>query len=108
MQEPVLQPCALYHNVVGKLKATLKRPLGDALVEHVASLFLFVFFAADRQRVFLRFDRKISVGKSSDCDRDAKSVLAVPLNIVRRIAGHRAFNAAKLIEYGEHPVEADS
>ena len=79
VQEPVLQPCALYHNVVGKLKATLKRPLGDALVEHVASLFLFVFFAADRQRVFLRFDRKISVGKSSDCDRDAKSVLAVPL-----------------------------
>ena len=46
-----------------------------------------LLLAADRQRVFLRFDRKISVGKASNCDRDAKSVLAIPLNIVRRIAG---------------------
>ena len=70
MQEPVLQPCALDHNIVGKLEAALKGPLGDALVENVAGLFLVVglFLAADRQHVFLRFDRKISVGESGDCD----------------------------------------
>jgi hypothetical protein len=33
VQEPVLQPCALDDNVVGKLKAALKGSLGDALVE---------------------------------------------------------------------------
>jgi hypothetical protein len=32
VQEPVLQPCALDHNIVGKLEAALKGPLGDALV----------------------------------------------------------------------------
>ena len=58
MQEPVRQACALDHDMVGELKTTLKGPLGDALVEYLARLFLFVFFAADRQRVFLRFDRK--------------------------------------------------
>ena len=70
MQEPVVQPCALHHNMVGKLEATLKGPLGDALVENVAGLLLVVglFFAADRQRVSLRFDRKISIGESGDRD----------------------------------------
>ena len=70
VQEPVLQPCALDHNMVGKLEATLEGPLGDALVEHVSGLLLVVglFLATDRQRVFLRFDRKISVGESGDCD----------------------------------------
>ena len=48
MQEPVLQPCALDHNIVGKLEAALKGPLGDALVENVAGLFLVVgLFLAD-------------------------------------------------------------
>jgi len=37
VQQPVLQPCALDHNMVGKLEAALKGPLGDALVENVAS-----------------------------------------------------------------------
>jgi hypothetical protein len=32
VQEPVLQPCALDHDMVGKLEATLEGPLGDALV----------------------------------------------------------------------------
>ena len=95
--------------MVGKLEATLEGPLGDALVEHVAGLLLVdgLFLAADRQRVFLRFDRKISVSKSGDCNRNAKGVFAVPLNIVGRLAGHRAFHAAELVEHGEHPVEAD-
>src|SRR3984893_18582098 len=110
VQEPVLQPCALDQNMVGKLDATLEGPLGNALVEHVAGLLLVVglFLAADRQRVFLPFDRKIGVGEPGDCDRDAKGVLAAPLNIIGRIAGHRAFHAAELVEHGEHPVEADS
>jgi hypothetical protein len=61
--------------MVGELEATLEGPLGDALVEHVASLLLVVglFLAADRQRVSPRFDRKISVGEPGDCDRDAKA-----------------------------------
>jgi hypothetical protein len=79
VQEPVLQPCILNHNMVGELETTLESPLGDALVEHIARLLLVIrlFLAADRQRVSPRFDRKISVGESGDWDRDAKGVLAV-------------------------------
>jgi hypothetical protein len=55
VQETVLQPCALDHNMVGKLEATLEGPLGDALIENVARLLLVsgLFLAADRQRVSL-------------------------------------------------------
>ena len=68
MQEPVLQPCALHHNMVGKLEATLKGPLGDALVENVAGLFLVVglFFAADRQVFsFASIERSASVNPAT-------------------------------------------
>src|SRR5438477_10945811 len=95
--------------MVGELEATFEGPLGDALVEHVAGLLLVVglFFSADRQPVLLRLDREISVGKAGNCDRDAKRVLAAPLDIVGRIGWHRAFHAAQLVEHGKHSVEAD-
>jgi hypothetical protein len=53
------------------------------------------------------FDRKISVGESSDFDRDAKGVLAVPLNIVGGLLGTEPSTPPSWSEHGEHPVEAD-
>lgn len=50
VQEPVLQARPLYLDMVGELEATLEGPRGDALVEHVTGLLLFVglLLAADR------------------------------------------------------------
>src|ERR1700730_11143259 len=109
VQEPVLQDRALDLDMVGELEATLEGPRGDALVEQVAGLLLAVglFLAADRQPILLRLDREISVGEAGNCDRDAIGVLTGPLDIVGRIARHRAFHVVELVEHGEHPVEAD-
>src|ERR1700732_2176052 len=65
VQEPVLQARALDLDIVGELEATLEGSRGDALVEHLAGLFLVVglFLAADRQPVLLRLDRGIRLGE---------------------------------------------
>ena len=69
-QEPVRQAYALDHDMVGELEATLEGPLGDALVEHIAGLLFVVglLLATDRQRVLLRYDRKIGVGEAGHRD----------------------------------------
>src|SRR5580704_9816101 len=109
VEEPVLQARAVDLDIVGELEATLEGSRGNALVEHLAGLFLGVglLLAADRQLVLLRLDREISVGEAGDCDRDAIGVLTRPLDIIGRIARHRAFHTAELVEHGKHTVEAD-
>jgi hypothetical protein len=60
VQEPILQARDL--DIVGELEATLEGSRDDALVEHVARLFLVVglLLAADSQPVLIRVDREIS------------------------------------------------
>ena len=108
VQEPVRQARALDHDMVGELETTLEGALGDALVEYLAArLFVIgLLLAADRQRVFLRFDRQVGIGEAGDCDRDGRRSRR-SARYCRGIAWNRAFRAAKLVEQGEHPVEAD-
>src|SRR6266481_4363382 len=62
VQESVLERRALDLDVVGKLEDALERAGRDALIEHLAAVLLVLrlFLAFDRQRVFLRFDRKLA------------------------------------------------
>ena len=78
VQEPVLEAGTLDLHVVSELEATFEVPRGDALVEYVAALLIVVglLLASERQRVLFCFDREISVGEASDCNRDAIVVLA--------------------------------
>src|SRR5215217_3378101 len=82
--------------MVSKLKASLKGPCRDALVEHLPGLLLELLLAADRQPVLVRLDREISLGKASHGDRDAVCVLTGPRDVVGRIARHGVFHAAEL------------
>src|ERR1700730_1782624 len=95
--------------MVGELEATFEVPRGDALVENLATLLLVVvlLLAPERQRVLFCFDREISVGEASDCNRDAIVILAGPRDVVGRIARRRPFQAADLVEHGEQSVKAN-
>src|SRR5207245_3678797 len=60
VQESVLEGRTLDLDIVGKLEDAFERTRRDALIEHLTAVLLVLrlFLAFDRQRVFLRFDRK--------------------------------------------------
>src|ERR1700737_2915491 len=105
VQEAVLERRTLDLDVVGELEDALESTRRDALIKHLAGLLLVLglFLALDRQRVFLRLDRKVLLAEAGDCNRDAVGVLARALDVVGRIAR----SAVEAIEHGEQPVEAD-
>src|SRR2546423_14143486 len=77
VQEAVRELRAGNLDVVGKLEAALERAGRDALIEHLALvLALFLFLAADRERVFLRLDRQFVLGKARDRNRNAIRIIA--------------------------------
>src|SRR5207237_9820314 len=80
----------------------------DALIEHLTLLLvrLFLFLAADRERVFLGLDRQFVLGEARNRNRDAVGVLAGTLNVIRGISGGRAVKAGT-IEHREQAIEAD-
>src|SRR5262245_12177688 len=106
MQEPVRELRAGDLDVVGKLEAALERAGRDALIEHLTLLLvtLFLLLAADRERVFLRFDGQVVLGEARNRNRDAIGVLAGPLDVVGRVTRGRFSDA---IEHREQTVEAD-
>src|SRR4051812_31867994 len=107
VQETVLQRRALYLDEIGKLEYALKSARRDALIEHLAGglVVLGLLLTANRQGVFLRLDRQVSLGKARDGYRDTVVVLAGPLDIVGRVTGSGAFG--DLIEEGKQTVETD-
>src|SRR5262245_6810541 len=105
VQESVLEARALHLDVVGKLEDALERAGRDALIEHLTDglLVLRLFLAFDRQRVFLRFDRKLVLAEAGHRHRDAVGILAGPLDVVGRIAR----SGLEAVEHGEQSVETD-
>jgi hypothetical protein len=104
VQQSILEARALDLDVVGKLEDALKSARGDALIEHFAVLlFLRLFGALDRQRVFFRFDRQVFLAETGDRDCDAVVVLTSPLDVVGRIAR----SCLESIKHGKEPVETD-
>src|SRR5688572_13573927 len=105
VQESVLESGTLHLDVIGKLKHALECTCRDALIEHLAAglLVLRRLVALDRQRIFLRFDREVTLAEAGDGDRDAVGVLAGAFDVVRRVA-RSGFEA---VEHGEEPVETD-
>src|SRR5437667_1642145 len=105
VQESVLEGRALDLDVVGKLEHALEGAGGDALVEHVAAVLvgLRLFLAFDRQRVFLRLDRKLVLAEAGYRDGDAVRILAGALDVIGRVAR----SALEAVEHGEQPVKAD-
>jgi hypothetical protein len=108
MQETVRELRAGDLDIVGKLEAPLERAGRDALIEHLTLLLagFLLLLAADRERIFLRLDRQIGVGKTRDRDRDAIRVLAGTLDVVGRIGRGRAVDAGA-VEHRKQAVEAD-
>ncbi len=73
--------------MVGQLEDPLERAGCDALVKHLAVLlFLGLFAAFDRQRVFFRLDRKVVLAEAGYCNGNAIVVLTGALDIVGRVA----------------------
>src|SRR6516165_7213548 len=105
VQETVLKGRALDVDVVGKLEDALERAGRDALIEHLAAVLLVLrlFLAFDRQRVFLRLDRKLVLAEAGHRHRDTIGVLAGALDVVGRIAR----SGLEAVEHGEEPVETD-
>src|SRR5262249_11646652 len=108
VQQPVLERGAPDLDVLGELEHALERARRDALVEHLALLLvgLGLLLALDGQRVLLRLDREVVLGKARDRERDAVGVLAGPLDVVGRI-GRATVEARNLVEHREEPVESD-
>src|SRR5262249_15157902 len=94
--------------MLGELEDALERARGDALVEHLALLLvgLGLLLALDGQRILLRLERDVVLGKARDCDRDAVGVLAGPLDVVGRI-GRARDGDRPLVEDREELVESD-
>src|SRR6185437_2772118 len=86
------------------LENALESARGDSLIEHLlVMLFLDLFGALDRQRVFFRFDRKFVLAEAGDRDRDTIIVFAGPFDIVGRVAR----DGLESIQHRKQPVETD-
>src|ERR1043165_3359188 len=107
VQETVFELCAGDLDVIRKLEAALEGTGRDALIEHLTLglVALLLLLAADRERVFLGFDRQIALGEARNRDRDAIGVIAGPLDVVGRVG--RGLLEAGAIEHREQTVEAD-
>jgi hypothetical protein len=90
MQQAVLKRRILHQDMVGELEDALEGAGGDAAIKHlglVLGILVGGFLALDRQRVFLRDDGQLALGKAGDGDADPVSVLTGAFDIVGRIAG---------------------
>src|SRR5437762_1190067 len=108
VEQAVLERGVLHLHEIGKLEDALEGTRGDAAVEHfgiVLAVLVGSFLALDRQRVFLRDDRKLALREAGDRNADAVGVLAGALDIVGGIAG--AAVCSCLVEQAEEAVEAD-
>src|SRR3954454_21856176 len=106
VKQPVLERGVLHLHEIGKLECALESTRGDAAVQHFGLRVLVGdFFALDRQRVFLRDDGELILGKARDSNGDAVVVLAGALDIVGGITG--AAVRTGLVEQVEEAVEAD-
>ncbi len=105
VQETVLEGSALHLDVVGKLEDALERPRRDALIEHLTALLfvLHLLLALDRQRVFLRLDRKVVLAEAGYGHGDAVGGVAGALDVIGRVAG----SGFEAVQHGEKTVEAD-
>src|ERR1700730_3846010 len=88
VQEPVVERGAFDLDVIRELERALEGTRRDALIKDFAARLLVagLFLALDRQRVFLRFDRKVVFAKARNGNRDPIGVLASALDIIGRIA----------------------
>ena len=106
MEQAILERGVLHLHEVGKLEGALEGTRGDAAVEHFGLRVLVGdFLALDRQRVFLRDDGELILGKAGDRNGDAVGVLAGALDVVGGITG--AAVRARLVEQVKETVEAD-
>ena len=112
MKQTMLERGADDLDMVRQLEATLEGTGRDALIQDVATGFggrrLGGGFLgpANGQRIFLRFDRKVLLGKAGDGDTDPVVQFAGALDIIGRVAGH-GVGPGCLIEHREEPVETD-
>src|SRR5688500_6294551 len=107
MQETVLQPCALHHDIVGELEAPLKAAGGNAAMQERRAFDLRLLLAANREGVLLDLDGQVLVAEPGDCHADTVIVLADALDIVGRVAGSVAVKIAERIQQRAKAVEAD-
>src|SRR5690349_6453285 len=90
VEQAVLERGILHLHEIGKLEYALEGARRDAAVEHFGiclAVLVGGFLALDRQRVFLRDDRKLALREAGDRNADAVGVLTGTLDVVGRITG---------------------
>src|SRR5258708_32521278 len=69
VEQAVLERGVFHHHEIGKLEHTLEGARRDAAMQHlgfVLAVFIGCFFALDRQRLFLRDDRKLALREAGN------------------------------------------
>lgn len=85
MKQAVLQRGVLHLHEIGKLEDALEGAGRDAAIENlgfIVAVLVGGLFALDRQRIFLRDDRKLSLREAGYGNRDAILVLTGALDIM--------------------------
>jgi len=107
-EHAVLEPCALYLDMVGELELVLEGALRDAAMQilHLALVTL-GRLAADDQHVLMLGDVDVALGEAGDGDLDAIRVFGGLDDVVGRIRGLRLL-AEGGVQHLVEGVEADA
>ena len=103
MQQATIQAGAGDLDLLGQHEAALERPCGDAAMQEGALIRVIALPAADDELLLLDGDRQVGLGEPGDRQGDAVGILAMPLDIERRIAvrpglRHALDQAVELLE----------